>query len=94
MTSALNPAVERWENAKRSLLADVGMRSPVHVHIPGWQPVSLEEGLQWLQASLFEAFRVDWKLTETGDAGELWMRIWEPDEAAPDWGSIHPSLGA
>jgi hypothetical protein len=51
-------AEERWQEHRDRLLTDLEGERDVVVLVPGWEPIDLNAGLQWLQASHYEAFKV------------------------------------
>lgn len=88
MTVERNPVVERWEAAKEDLLGELDIAAHVAVRIPGWEPVDLQMGLRWLQATIFEGFQVDSRITWSDGNATVWMMKWEVGEAEPDWAVI------
>jgi hypothetical protein len=70
-------AQQRWERHRDRLLADLDSAKNVIIQVPGWQPVSLEEGLRWLQSSHYEAFHVDHDVARAGDNATVTFKIWE-----------------
>ena len=60
----MNQAVQqKWEALRDSLRGELADAVEVSVRIPGWPAVGIEQGLRWIQSSVFEgfyvAFRVD-----------------------------------
>ena len=70
-------AEHRWEEHRDRLLADLQGVSETVVQIPGWDPVGLEDGLRWLQASHYEAFKVEHNVQRDGDKATVVFKIWE-----------------
>ncbi|WP_298189799.1 hypothetical protein [Novosphingobium sp.] len=70
-------AEERWIEHRDRLLAELGDVNDVTVEIPGWQPVDLNEGLRWLNASHFEALKVDHELIRAENETVVRFRSWE-----------------
>jgi hypothetical protein len=55
------------------------------VKIPGWEPVGLNEGLEWMRGCMAEGFYVRSRVTWLGDKATIWMKTWEFGEAEPEW---------
>ncbi|MCA1197780.1 hypothetical protein K9B35_07365 [Sphingomonas sp. R647] len=67
----------RWLEHRDRLAADLGDAATVLVEIPGWEPVNLDEGLRWLRASYYEAFKVDHEIVRSGKQAVVRFRSWE-----------------
>ncbi|QOV94260.1 hypothetical protein [Novosphingobium sp. ES2-1] len=70
-------AQQRWSDHRDRILEDIGSRKIARVEIPGWQPVSFDEGMRWLQATHYEGFKADHNLLANGEALILQLRSWE-----------------
>jgi len=68
---------ELWEQQRDRLTTALKGADDVIVRIPDWEPVDLEEGLRWLQASHYEAFKVDHRITWKGKTATVHFAIWE-----------------
>jgi hypothetical protein len=69
---------DRWLESKANLLALIGGRERVIFVIPGWEPVDLAMGLQWLRASIYEGFRVGYHGADDGFGIVIQFEIAEP----------------
>lgn len=70
-------AEQRWSEQRDRLLAELGDAKDVRVEIPGWEPVDLQQGLGWLQATYYEAFRVEHEVLWLGNNAIIHFRVCE-----------------
>jgi hypothetical protein len=73
----MTSAEQRWSEHRDRLLADLGTDENVIVNIPGWEPVGLSEGLRWLQATHYEAFKVRHEITRFENRTTVKFDVWE-----------------
>jgi hypothetical protein len=78
----------RWETLRDSLLAELKVAKEIVIHIPGWRPVSIDEGLHWARSSIYEAFYVAYKVQRSDTSTIVWMKIWEFGQNEPVWSEI------
>jgi hypothetical protein len=69
---------DHWLESKENLLALIGGREQVIFVIPGWEPVNLDMGLRWLQASIYEGLRVGYHGADDGSGIVIQFEISEP----------------
>jgi hypothetical protein len=48
-------------DAKEQILNETKSAEVVEIRIPGWTSVELSQGLHWLQSSIYEGFKVDYR---------------------------------
>ena len=79
---------QKWEVLRDSLRAELMDAIEVVVHIPGWPAVDIEQGLRWIQASVFEGFHVAFRVGKSATSATVWLKKWEFGEDEPDWSDI------
>lgn len=62
---------ERWERYRDVLRLELKDAGVVTFQIPGWEPVGDEQGYRWLQASVFEGFKVAHEINWAGNAATV-----------------------
>jgi len=85
----MNQAVQqKWEALRDSLRGELVDAVEVVVRIPGWPTVGIEQGLRWIQASVFEGFYVAFRVDKSAASATVWLKKWEFGENEPDWSDI------
>jgi len=84
-----HPVHKKWEALRDALLDELRDASEVVVRIPRWEPVGLEEGLNWARSSIYEAFYVAYRVQWSGASATVWMKIWEFGQDEPKWEKIY-----
>ncbi len=84
----MNPVIQKWHDAKDALLNETAGLQEVICLIPGWKPVSLEDGMQWLRASIYEGFHVSHRIVVKNGSSLVQFKIWEFGEDEPDYDQI------
>ena len=74
---------ERWAEARETLLAQLTPAETVNVLVPGWQPIGIEDGLNWLRATIFEGYYVKSHIEWTGDVATVAFKFWEFGDPEP-----------
>jgi hypothetical protein len=82
----MNPVEARWQRAQEALKREIGDRANVACQIPRWDPVDLATGLRWLQSTVYEAFYVKCRVTDTGPDTTVRFQYWEYGEPEPEQG--------
>lgn len=59
--------------------------------IPDWPPTSIEEGMRWVQSSVYEGFYVAFRVDHSATSATVWLKKWEFGEEEPEWSQIHPA---
>jgi hypothetical protein len=83
MPTPNDEVAKRVENQIAHLRHEVKSAADVVVRIPDWDPVGLDEGLQWMRCVLAEGFRVESRVTWAGDKATVWMKAWEFGQSEP-----------
>ena len=86
----MNQAVEnKWLNLRDRINTAIDQTQTVQIRVPGWQAISLTEGLLWVQSQIYEGYYVDFKVTLERDHGQtVWLKTWEYGEVEPPWEAL------
>lgn len=82
---ASNPVEDKWQATRARLLAELDGKPVIGCQIPNWEPVDLQTGLRWLQASIYEGFSVAYRLERSNEGVSIWLKNWEFEEPEPEW---------
>jgi hypothetical protein len=75
-----------WTRLRQSLLDEIRDLDDVTCRVPGAEdPISLEEGLRWLEESVQRGLRVDYRVVPEDGVTVLWLQHWSLDEPRPPW---------
>lgn len=86
---ALDPDVEdRWLRTRAAVQNAVGETTAVEGRIPGWEPTSLDETLDWLRVHVYEGYYVAFHAVPHENGLTLWVKEWEYGEDEPSWDGI------
>jgi len=53
------------------------MLSSGRAHSVAGRPVGIEQGLRWIQASVFEGFYVAFRVDKSAALATVWLKKWE-----------------
>jgi len=84
----MNPAEQKWQDARNRLMAETAGFAQVECRIPRWEPVDLAMGLKWLQSSICEGYYVRHRITSLGDKAIVHFKIWEFGDAEPEFTDV------
>lgn len=57
----------------------------IEIHIPGWSPVGLEEGFQWIRATIYEGYYLKYQIISKNGVNVVSLLKWEFGEDEPDF---------
>lgn len=59
----------------------------VSVRIPGWEPVTLDEGAQWMGHRIENGWYVGYRVCASRTDVTIWMKYWEYGDVEPEFPS-------
>ena len=75
-----------WQRLREALLEQIRDNDDVTCRVPGAEePISLGEGLDWLEEGLRQGLHVDYRLAPEDGMTVLWLQRWSPEEPRPPW---------
>lgn len=84
--TTMNQSVQqKWETLRDNLRQQLNDATEVVVRIPGWPPATIEQGLRWMQSSVYEGFHIAFRVERSATLATVWLKKWEHGEDEPNW---------
>jgi len=82
----MRTATDESRALRSAVLDAVAGADSVLCYVPGWDPVDLQQGLDWLDRASRGGALVDYRVVHEGRGAKIWFKRWGLDDPEPDWG--------